>query len=260
MRRTKGFTLIELVMVIVLLAIVATISVQFVALSTRGALDVSARQQRALQNTVISEQIIRELREAFPLSIRVAGGCIEWLPVEAVTNYAALTTAPGFDDISIAAFSTVPLVGSTRVVVYGYGSPQASLYGNGNPGPVSPRIAAGGIASNAITLSAGHRFGSHSPEQRLYVINTPVSLCQSGRFLYRYSDYGRATTQPVSFLSSATREVLSANLLGSVDFSVAPPTLKRAGVVQFTFTLQDYDTGSGETTTVSQEVQIRNVP
>lgn len=55
MSRSSGFTLIELVIVIVLLAIVATISVQFVALSTRGALDVSSRQQRALQSVVISE-------------------------------------------------------------------------------------------------------------------------------------------------------------------------------------------------------------
>lgn len=49
MRRAAGFTLVELIIVIVLLAIVATISVQFVALSTRGAIDVSSRQQRALR-------------------------------------------------------------------------------------------------------------------------------------------------------------------------------------------------------------------
>ena len=55
MERTRGFTLIELIMVIVLLAIVATVSVRFVALSTRGALDVSERKQRALQGVVISE-------------------------------------------------------------------------------------------------------------------------------------------------------------------------------------------------------------
>jgi len=58
----RGYTLIELVMVIVLLGIVATVSVRFVALSTRGALDASARQLRALQSVVISEQLTRELR------------------------------------------------------------------------------------------------------------------------------------------------------------------------------------------------------
>ena len=49
MQRSGGFTLVELVMVIVLLGIVATISVQFVALSTRGAIDAGDRQQRSLK-------------------------------------------------------------------------------------------------------------------------------------------------------------------------------------------------------------------
>jgi MSHA biogenesis protein MshO len=37
-----------------------------------------------------------------------------------------------------------------------------------------------------------------------------------------------------------------------------PATLQRAAVVQFTFELESVD--GDETTTVSQEVQIRNVP
>ena len=84
MHRYRGFTLVELVIVIVLLAIVATISVRFVSLSTQGALDVSSRQQRSLAGVVISEQISREVREAFPLSVRSNGPCLEWLPIVAL--------------------------------------------------------------------------------------------------------------------------------------------------------------------------------
>src|SRR6056297_2586468 len=91
MVRSRGFTLVELIMVIVLLAIVATISVQFVALSTQGAIDTGERQQRALKAVVISEQISRMLREAFPLSVRPTGaGCIEWLPIAGATTYVDL--------------------------------------------------------------------------------------------------------------------------------------------------------------------------
>lgn len=132
MRRAAGFTLVELVIVIVLLAIVATISVQFVALSTRGAIDVSARQQRALQGVVISEQISRELREAFPLSIRVAGNCLEWLPIEAGTAYTDLPD--GGNTIAVAPFANTPPSGSTRAVVYGYGTSADSLYGSAQSG------------------------------------------------------------------------------------------------------------------------------
>ncbi|MCK7549757.1 type II secretion system protein J [Marinobacter koreensis] len=256
MRRARGFTLVELVMVIVILAIVATISVQFVSLSTRGALDVSARQQRALQGVVISEQLSRQLREAFPLSIRVSGQCLEWLPVLAATNYIHRPQGPGFDKIDIVPFSQVPAVGN-RALIYGYGATTSELYGTANPGPVSTPIA--GIAGGTITLSSAHRFRQQSPVRRLYVIGSPVSVCQNGRMLYRYSGYGRATSQP-SPPTGGVREVMSANLSGPVDFRFTPPTYQRAAVVEFALTLKDFDTGSDETTTTRQEVQIRNVP
>ncbi|MCK2149748.1 type II secretion system GspH family protein [Marinobacter alexandrii] len=261
MRRRDGFTLIELLMVIVLLSIVATVSVRFVSLSTRGALDTSARQLRALQAVVISEQITRELREAFPLSVRNNGSCLEWLPLEAGTNYLNLTSGPSFDEIEIASFAQVPAVGNIQAVVYGYGtSPTttAELYGGADPGPVSETISSidNSTSPATITLSGSHRFSSTSPARRLFVVGAPVSLCQSGRFLYRYSGYAPAFTQPMP--PTGTPEVLAANLIGVVDFDFQPATLQRAAVVQFTFELASDD--GNETTTVSQEVQIRNVP
>lgn len=259
MRRTAGFTLVELVMVIVLLGIVATISVQFVVLSTRGALDVSARQQRALQGVVIGEQITRELREAFPLSVRTSGSCLEWIPLVAGTSYVKLTTGPDFDVLSVASFSKVPAAETNRVMVYGYGTSTGSLYGNSNPGPVSPEIdAIDNTASPAtINLSAGHRFGERSPERRLFVTGPPISLCQNGRFLHRYSSYTASTTQPAP--PAVKPEVLAADLVNdSVDFKFTPATFRRAAVVQFSFTLAD--PRGDETTTFSQEVQLRNVP
>ncbi|WP_372983169.1 type II secretion system protein J [Marinobacter sediminum] len=260
MLRARGFTLIELIMVIVLLAIVATVSVRFVTLSTRGALDVSARQQRALQAVVISEQITRELREAFPLSIRTSGECLEWLPLEGATGYTSLPTGGG-SRIEIVPFDTVPSASPMRAIVYGYGTGTDALYGNSNPGPVSSPVA--NIDNTAsppfIELQAPHRFAERSPERRVFLVGEPVSLCQSGRYLYRYSGYGRNTSQPVP-PAGGSREVLSANVTGTVDFTYLPATFQRAAVVQFTYTLRDYETGSDETTTVSQEVQIRNVP
>lgn len=60
-------------------------------------------------------------------------------------------------------------------------------------------------------------------------------------------------------MPGSDREVLAATLqAGSLMFDVTPPTLQRGAVVSFSFILED--TASGETTAVSQEVQIRNVP
>ncbi|WP_273204146.1 type II secretion system protein [Marinobacter subterrani] len=258
MSRQSGYTLIELIMVIVLLSIVATVSVRFVGLSTQGALDTSTRQLRALQSVVISEQLTRELREAFPLSIRTNGSCIEWLPLDAGTNYLRRTRGPGFDDIEIAAFAQPPPTGDTRAVIYGYGTSTADLYAASDPGPVSSEIAAIDNSGSpaTITLASSHRFSSNSPARRLFVVGEPVSICQSGRFLYRYSGYTPAAVQPEP--PPGTPEVLAASVTGTVDFRVLPATLQRAAVVQFTFELESPD--GEETTTVSQEVQIRNVP
>lgn len=258
MIRHHGYTLIELIMVIVLLSIVATVSVRFVGLSTQGALDTSARQLRALQSVVISEQLTRELREAFPLSVRSTGSCIEWLPLKAGTNYLSRTKGPAFDQIDIAAFAQVPSTVNTRAVIYGYGTSTGDLYTAADPGPVSGTISAIDNSSSpaTISLSGSHRFNTNSPARRLFVIGEPVSVCQSGRFLYRYTGYAATATQPAP--PSGTPEVLAASLTGSVDFRFLPSTLQRAAVVQFTFTLESAD--GNETTTVSQEVQIRNVP
>ncbi|MAI30970.1 MAG: prepilin-type cleavage/methylation domain-containing protein [Rhodopirellula sp.] len=262
MSRSAGFTLIELVIVIVLLAIVATISVQFVALSTRGALDVSSRQQRALQSVVISEQISREVREAFPLSVRSNGPCLEWLPIVAATRYEQLTTGPDFDEVTISPFGRA-INGGLKAIVYGYGSGQSALYDNLDPGPVSPPIDPVSAGDTALSFSgtASHRFRERSPEKRIFVVGDRVSICQNTDRLYRFSGYSHGSGQPdlATLMASGTGAVLGANLEpGSVEFRVLPASLQRAAVVSFTFELVDPQ--SGETTLVSQEVQVRNVP
>jgi len=266
----RGFTLVELVMVIILLGIVATISVQFVALSTRGAIDVGDRQQRALQGVVISEQITREIREAFPLTVRAENGdCLEWRPILGATGYEKLPTGPDFDEVEVRPFGDRIPEGA-QLIVYGYGSPRDDLYGSDDPGPVSPAINQVDPMDTTVTFfdsTEEHRFRERSPEKRIYAIGSRISICQgqgaNDEWLYRYSDYSHGTDQPTASelagKSSRTREVMSANLEpGSLDLRVQPPSLNRGALVHFAFELSDPD--GDETTEVGQEVQIRNVP
>ena len=262
MGRSKGFTLVELVMVIVILAIVATISVQFVTLSTQGALDVGNRQHRALQSVVISEQITREIREAFPLSVRTDGTCLEWIPIVSATRYEELPKGPDFDRISISPFGG-DLPGGLKTIVYGYGSGQSALYDYANPGPVSPPIDPVAATDDVMTFagSESHRFRERSPEKRLFVVGDRLSICQSGSRLYRFSGYSHVSGQPDAgaLMASGTGVVLGANVEpGSVEFRVIPPSLQRAAVVNLSFELADPQ--SDETTIVNQEVHVRNVP
>ena len=269
MAAQRGFTLVELVMVIILLGIVATISVQFVALSTRGAIDVGDRQQRALQGVVISEQITREIREAFPLTVRENGECLEWRPILGATGYEKLPKGPDFDETEIQPFGEVIPEGA-QLIVYGYGSPRDDLYGNNDPGPVSPPINQVDPMATTVTFrdsNEEHHFRERSPEKRIYAVGSRISICQgqgaNDEWLYRYSDYSHGSDQPtageLAGKSSRTREVMSANLeAGSLDLRVQPPSLNRGALVHFAFELSDPD--GDETTEVVQEVQIRNVP
>lgn len=259
MRRSDGFTLIELIVVIVLLGIVATLSANVVSVSSQGALDTAARQQRALSAAVISEQISRELRQALPVSVRVSGDgrCLEWFPIVAASTYVDLN--PGE---AISSFSALALpdgsAASGRVAIYGYGG---DLFQPASPGPLSPPATlAAGTGEVSVTLSQPHAFVTGSPSQRFFLVDDPVTLCQSGSWLYRYRNYGIQATVAASLPATAPgREVLAADLVAnSLAFTVIPATLQRGAVVQFAFTLAD--SGSGETTAVSQEVQIRNVP
>lgn len=251
MRSARGFTLVELVMVIVLLAIVATISVQFVTYSTRGAIDTGARQQRSLAGAVISEQVSRALREALPRSVRTNGNCIEWMPIEGGTNYLTLPVTDPAGSFSIVPFSAgTPASG--RIVVYPdsgnlYASPPPS------PGPVSPSAS---IVGNTVTFDAGaqHQYAEESPRRRLFLIGNPRTFCHSGTFIELYTGYGIQANIPAGL---ANRQILAANVT-NLNFDVVPPTLERGAVVSFALTLTDPQ--FGESLDVSQEVQIRNVP
>ena len=90
----------------------------------------------------------------------------------------------------------------------------------------------------------------------MYVVGQPVSLCQSGKFLRRYSEYGFNELQEPP--PTGTGAVLAANLTGPVEFDYSAGTLERGAILRFAFTLKD--PAGDETTPVSQEVQIRNVP
>ncbi|MFC4258394.1 type II secretion system protein J [Marinobacter lacisalsi] len=256
MVRNRGFTLVELIMVIVLLAIVATISVQFVALSTQGAIDTGERQQRALKAVVVSEQITRMLREAFPLSVRPVGsGCIEWLPIAGATTYVALP-AGNATTLEVIPFRREPSGSALRIIVYGYGTPTSDFYTSpvSSPGPISPEIDAIDNAFPAeIELVSDHRFRERSPSRRLFVVGQPQTLCpEAGQIaLYRQYDIGQPYT-------AGRRDVLTANLVGTTSFTYTPPSLRRAAVVSFSFELDSAQ--SNETLKVTQEVQIRNVP
>lgn len=269
MRRAGGFTLTELIMVIVILGIIASISVRFIQFSTQGAIDTANRQRLAMAAGIISEQLSRELRSALPGSVRTGEGgqCIEFFPVWAGSSYIDGEGSLTLNE-ELASFRALPFSRATdeadHVFVYPYAEASfpADLYSDGaltRAGLASVNDLGGGEVE--VSLSGTHTFTAHSPRRRVLLAKGPVTYCQGenaqSRFLFRYRDYGRNSSATRE--TDGTREVAAMPLVpGSLEFTFLPPTQQRNGVVTFEFDLQSED--SEESLAVSQEVQIRNVP
>lgn len=270
MIRQRGFTLVELVMVIVIASIVGAVSVQFIRYSSQSVIDTAGRQQLAASAAIINEQITRALRDALPGSIRATADnrCVEYMPVVAASTYTSLTTGS-----STTAFQAVPY--STTQAINGYVSvyPLAdnNLYDLSNPGAittVSETLPAGNSVATgnpvSVALSPAHNFANASPVDRFYLSTTPVAICQQGNYLYRFSGYGfisnvanLVASLPANFANG--REVLAFPLVAnSLNFQISAATLVRNGVVTFQYQLQN--SRNDDVLDSVQEVHIRNVP
>ena len=263
--RQSGFSLTELIIVIVLLGIVAVIPVSFIRFSAEGAVNTANRQQLSLSASVASEQLSRALREALPGSIRVSSdqACIEFIPIVASTVYQSAPMTSPANNFPVLALSNGRSA-QGHVVIYPYAANQSDLYDPASPGVISSQTATLPAGTDSVTLtmdSGSHQFISDSPSRRLFMVSTPVTFCQQGAFLYRYQNYGFQSTigaaLPSNFASG--REVVAAPLqANSMAFDALPPTLRRNAIVTFEFAFQS--DRSTDRMTVSQEVQLRNVP
>lgn len=249
--RQKGFTLVELIMVIVIAGILAIGSVQFIGQVTQGYSDAADRQQLATIGWIASEKVSRELRNALPNSVRVNGtnSCVEFIPVQGGSHY---LTLPGETPTTLDSFTAVESgitntdLNNTRIAVYPTLS--SDVYGGSSSGSLSGTVSSISTASDidTITLGSSFTFSAGSPERRFYFTQNPVSYCIVGAQLNRYSGYGFGT---------AANPQIIINKISSGSFAIAPATLTRNAIVALKLTLQN-----GAIHTIDQEVQIRNVP
>ena len=266
--RARGFSLIELIVVILILGIVSAGTAIYIVRGMQAYTDTVRRDRLTATARAATERVVRELRNALPNSIRIttdsAGGvttaCIEFVPVERASAYQDDLAPQG----SITRFDAVPFspppAGNRFVVVYPYAT--TPLYASGNPGPVAGFDAASNTLAGEVRLTAAHRFAHDSPQRRFFIGTDPVSFCiddGSGQ-LNRYGGYG-FTAVPAA-PPTAAPALLGENLQlidGSaavVPFAWDPGSLTRAGVVTLDFRFME----EGEWVRLRQEVQIRNAP
>ncbi|MFY0639630.1 MAG: prepilin-type N-terminal cleavage/methylation domain-containing protein [Bermanella sp.] len=267
-----GFTLIEIIVVMVVLSILAIGSVKFISLGAMGYVDTTRRSNIAATATLINEKISRLIRDALPGSIRVSDdqSCIEFLPVLAATQYIQAPFETASNEVTAAPLDNNNFRDFGYLSIYPITSDVNDIYDNTNsPGFVSVEIARiVNTVNGAIVMNFDNadtfRFLKRSPQKRLYVVDEPNAFCQIGNNLFYYRNYGFVpdkTNLMATVSSSVPNRLLigSGIMANSLQFTYLPSSLRRNSIVAYELELQD-PSRAEETLVVNQEIQIRNVP
>lgn len=259
MCRAHGFTIVELVVVIVVLGILSLGTVQFIRQSSEGYDATVVRSELGATARIAVERIARELRNALPNSVRVNAACIELIEADAAATYLNVpTTNPRTTFQSATITGTPPATPRAAV----FPDDPSAIYSLANPGPVSPPITFGPAAGNVVqvTMADPHQFAAESPTERWFVIGTPVSFCLDAGRLWRYRGYGFNDPQPLpAALPTAMpgRSAIGDGVAATgAPFSIASATLTRNAIVTIELQFQR----DGDQVRMNHQVQLRNVP
>lgn len=206
MRTAGGFTLIELVMVILLLGIMATFASQFIGIGSQIYGDASSREQLMSDARFAMERLNREVRNALPGSERIetldgswsdSGPCLRFWPISTSSRYIALNRSVS------GSTTTLELVMATPASAVDPLSPDASAVAVGDLLAVFPLPDA-----NQPSLSNGCEYGRCVA--RVTEVLAPVSGAQTLRYAAAESLAGLSPGSRVYFAREQVRYCVQA--------------------------------------------------
>ena len=290
--RQRGFTLIELIVVMVITAIVAGMVTVFIRAPVQSYLDVTARAELADAADTASRRITRDVRLALPNSVRVtnneSGSYLELLLTKTGGRYLSedddLNLTPGnvlafdpstpvskpnsFTIVGAAPSGLQAIVPGDFIVVNNLGAqPPVDAY---NCSGQCNRAQVASISGNDVTL-VKNPFVEQTPSMpslsyRFQVVSTVVTYhcapnANGTGTLTRYAGYAIEVDQPVSTaaLTGAPSAALMANQVAACDFSFDTlPNLQR-GLVSVSLTLGAPGGNAGQIR-LAQQAQVNNSP
>ncbi|NDP40914.1 MAG: type II secretion system protein [Rhodoferax sp.] len=264
----RGFTLVELIMVIVIMGVIGATVAVFMKSPIDAYFDTARRSGIADVADTTVRRMARDIRKALPNSIRLSGtSCIEFIPTRTGGRYRAQDIAAGdetslkFDaaDLSfnmLGLNSALPTDQQIRpndvVAVYNLGIAGSDTYAGDNTAVISSVV--DGTETIVNMLSNTTKFPLASGSNRFHVIpgdEKIVSYLCSGGKLYRNANYAYSPSCPAPTVGTTP---LIANE-ATCNFSYSAADI-RNGLVQLQLTF----TNSGETVSIYHEVHVNNTP
>lgn len=263
----RGFTLIELVMVIVIMGVIGGI----VSVFMKGPIDAYFDSARRAALTDVADTTVRrmarDIRKALPNSIRVPNNqCIEFIPTKTGGRYRADVDASGAGDTldfsnpagdtsfdMLGANSTIleqAIAAGDVIAVYNLGSGMNDAYAQDNTAVVGS-VGTGSLANETKINIGSKQFPLASGSNRFHVIpkdEKVIAFVCSGGNLYRSASTTFTSACPAS-------GAVLANHLASCGF-VYDSSQQHNALVQLSFSFTD----KGETVSLYHEIHVDNTP
>lgn len=236
--KTLGFTLIELVIVIIVLSAIGIATSSYIATGVGIYTDISERDSELSSTRFVMERLRRDILNALPNSLVVSDDaqCLTFTPIIKSTVYgynfpiSPLNTSSG----SIATIDDYTFTAGDKAVIYLLDENELS----------SDKVQAiSGVDSETMTFANTVSFPLNSPSKRLYIIQDSYS--------YYFNSSDELVLANNCF---STGSVMANDIQG--EFDVAQATLQRNGLAKVTFML-NFD---GQEVPIEQTLHVNNVP
>lgn len=281
--RHTGFTLIEVITVMVLIGALAGISALFIVEPFRAVDDMRRRAELVDEAQLITERMAREIRTALPNSVRIdsgggrtgleivstrtggryrrlhapGGGGATLNRTQPSDTFDALGGLPGIGEVVTGSGGIDCATGNGDCInIYNTGQMNLNIYDDDNISKIVSTTDNAG--TDRITHDNGGitpAFRQHSPQQRFFVVDNVISFICDGAAdrMQRYSGYGFDTSQQ---LTPGGTVALMGRDVTACSFTYDQGTSSRSGLVTIDITIER----DGETVRLFHQVHVMNAP